>query len=191
MSTAGDESEAMAIERRFGWSDMFTAEENDPRVDGGWSNDERSVLLGQLADRRLTLQMKCEGLSVEQMARRSVPPSDLSLLGLVRHLASVEQYWFRSALAGESIERLYQADGVDLAFVVEPDDDMVVEAWSTWTAEVDHGIAFLDGVSDLGQLGAGRDIPVREVLVHLIREYAQHLGHADFLRERIDGRVGQ
>ena len=71
---------------------MFVHEDDDPRSDGGWDNDERSVLLGFLADRRLTLELKCAGLDAAQMARPSVPPSDMSLLGLVRHLTSVENY---------------------------------------------------------------------------------------------------
>lgn len=178
--------------RRFGWSDMFVHEDDDPRADGGWANDERSVLVGFLDDRRHTLELKCQGLGAEQLARRSVPPSDLSLLGLVRHLASVENHWFQQVLAGTGGARLYSdADGSDRAFDVEADPSMVEEAWATWRDEVAKGRAVLDAITDLGMLGVGEPVPVREVLVHLIREYAQHLGHADFLRERIDGRIGQ
>lgn len=179
-------------ERNFGWWDMFVAEGEDARADGGWDNDERSVLLGFLSDRRLTLQMKCEGLDAEQMARRSVPPSDMSLLGLVRHLTGVEQHWSRRVIAGLDVPELYTGpDGSDTAFDVEPDPHLVDTAWKRWRTEIGHTNAVIDGVVDLGQLGLGEPVPVREVLVHLIREYAQHLGHADLLRERIDGRVGQ
>ena len=126
------------------------------------------------------------------MACRSVPPSDLSLLGLVRHLAGVEQYWFRQAIAGEHVGRLYVGDDEeDLAFVVKPDPVMVEEAWATWRSEVSYAERLVEATSDLGQLGKGKPVPLREVMVHLIREYAQHMGHADLLRERIDGRVGQ
>ena len=178
--------------REFGWSDMFVQEAEDPRADGGWNNDERSVLLGFLSDRRFTLEMKCAGLDAEQMARQSVPPSDLSLLGLVRHLTSVEQYWFRQIVAGLEGKRLYHDDeGHDLAFAVEPDPRLVDAAWSTWKNEVANSNRCMEEVSDLGQLAKGEPIPVREILVHIIREYAQHLGHADLIRERIDGRVGQ
>jgi len=116
----------------------------------------------------------------------------MSLLGLLRHLTSVENYWFQNVIAGRTGDRLYlDANGADLAFVVVPDDEMVSEAWSAWRSEVARSDQVLAEVSDLGQLGEGTAMPVREVIVHLIREYAQHLGHADLLRERIDGRVGQ
>jgi Protein of unknown function (DUF664) len=179
-------------ERKFAWWDMFIHENDDPRADGVWDNTERAVLTGFLSDRRLTLELKCSGLSVEQMARQSVPPSDLSLLGLVRHLAGVEQYWFRSVIAGEEVIRLYVGDeGEDVSFKVDPDPRIVQEAWETWRSEVAYAEGLIERTPDLGQLGRGKAVPVREVLVHLIREYAQHMGHADLLRERIDGRVGQ
>jgi Protein of unknown function (DUF664) len=179
-------------ERKFAWWDMFVHENDDPRADGGWDNTERAVLTGFLSDRRLTLELKCSGLSVEQMARQSVPPSDLSLLGLLRHLAGVEQYWFRQVIAGEEVSRLYVGDeGEDVAFKVDPESRIVEEAWKTWRSEVAYAEGLIERTPDLGQLGRGKPVPVREVLVHLIREYAQHMGHADLLRERIDGRVGQ
>ena len=81
------ETESVPVERRFGWENMFVTPEEDPRSDGPSENSERAVLLDYLRDYRLTLQMKCADLSAEQLARRSVPPSSLSLLGLVRHLA--------------------------------------------------------------------------------------------------------
>lgn len=171
---------------------MFVAEDDDPRTDGGWPNDERAVLLGSLRDRRLTLELKCAGLDAEQMARRSVPPSDMSLLGLVRHLTGVERHWFRRIIAGDEVVDPYQStDGDEVAFRVEGDPVMVDQAWSLWRSEVAASERVMSHVDDLGQLGRGEPVPVREVLVHLIREYAQHLGHADLLRERIDGRVGQ
>lgn len=178
--------------RTFGWWDMFVHEDDDPRQDGGWDNEERSVLLGFLNDRRVTLRLKCQGLDAEQMARHSVPPSDLSLLGLVRHIASVENYWFQHVIADADSERLFcDETGADQAFEVEPDDAIVDEAWSVWSREVERSDAVIGGVADMGAYAAGQRVPVREVLVHVIREYAQHLGHADLLRERIDGRVGQ
>lgn len=173
-------------ERTFGWWDMFVSPEDDPRADGGFENNERAMLVGFLADRRLTLELKCRGLDATEMAMQSVPPSDLSLLGLVRHLAGVERFWFQGAIAGREIDRPYAE-----AFDVAPTSEMVADAWATWHAEVEASTKVLGGVSDLGELGKGKAIPVREVLVHLIREYAQHMGHADLLRERIDGRVGQ
>lgn len=79
-------------QRSFGWSDRFVHPDDDPRADGGWRNDERAVLLGSLADRRLTLELECHGLDADQLACRPIPPSDLSLLGLVRRLTAVEHH---------------------------------------------------------------------------------------------------
>ncbi len=179
-------------ERAFGWWDMFVHEDDDPRADGGWANDERSVLLGFLADRRLTLELKCSGLDPEQMTRRSVPPSDMSLLGLVRHLTTVENHWFQRVIAGVDGKRMYLGpEGEDLSFVVGPDPDLVDSTWADWRAETSRSDHVMGEISNLGQLVSEKPIPVREILVHLIREYAQHLGHADLIRERIDGRIGQ
>src|SRR5882762_399362 len=81
--------------RHFAWWDMFAHPDDDPRADGGFENNERAMLVGYLHDRRLTLELKCAGLDAAGMAQRSVPPSNLSLLGLVRHLAETERVWFR------------------------------------------------------------------------------------------------
>ncbi len=188
-------------ERTFGWSNMFAAtRESDPREQGDPPVGERDTLVRFLRDCRLTLELKCEGLDGAAMAARSVPPSDLSLLGLVRHLAAVEHFWFRRVLAHRDTPRLYRsADGRNEAFdraVADP--ALVAEAWDTWRGEVAFAEQFVAVQEDLGVsasfdngLGEQDSISVREVLVHMIEEYARHLGHADFLRERIDGRVGQ
>ncbi len=179
-------------DREFGWWDMFVHEDDDARADGDWAHDERSVLLGFLSDRRLTLEMKCSGLDAKQMARQSVPPSDLSLLGIVQHLTSVENYWIQQVVLGLEGQRLYEdGDGNDLAFAVEADQEMVESAWANWREEVAKTTAAIGAITDMGQMAKAQAMPIREILVHLIREYAQHMGHADLLRERIDGRVGQ
>lgn len=178
--------------RTFGWWDMFVHPDNDPRSDGDFENTERAMLVGYLRDRRLTLELKCADLDAAGMASRSVPPSNLSLLGLVRHLADVERMWFRRAMAGQDAPPHYRTEEANLAFdgaVADP--DVVAEAWSTWRAEVEFAERFVAESPDLGVLGKGRPAPLREVLVHMIEEYARHNGHADFLRERIDGRIGQ
>jgi uncharacterized damage-inducible protein DinB len=175
--------------REFGWSDMWASPEDDPRAEEGPS-DERSVLLRYLRNYRLTLEMKCSGLDAEQLARRSVPPSNMSLLGLVRHLATVEQYWFRVALAGEELERHYRGEGEDEFDGAVGDPAVVDEAWACWREEVAYADAFVERSTDLETSGPDGDT-LREVLLHLVEEYARHCGHADFLRERIDGRVGQ
>ncbi|MEV0848062.1 DinB family protein [Streptomyces sp. NPDC049954] len=189
-----DPATTPGTERRFGWSNMFVPPEEDRRGDGGLPG-ERAVLLGYLRDQRLTLELKCAGLDAEALARRSVPPSDLSLLGLVRHLADVEQKWFREVMAGQDVERHYRTaedPGGDFEGA-RPDPEAVAEAWRTWRAEVAFAERLVDAVPDLATPAAwdGAPLELREILVHLIEEYARHNGHADLLRERIDGRVGQ
>jgi uncharacterized damage-inducible protein DinB len=200
---SASDSEARADDlpgRTFGWWDVFVAPEDDPRELGEPPEGERATLVRYLRDRRLTLELKCAGLDAAGMAARSVPPSNLSLLGLVRHLAGVEHHWFRQVLARQDGPRLYRTAedrGDDFDGAV-PDPAVVAEAWGTWRAAVEFSDQFVAQTADLGftvrfpdGLGGERSISLREVLVHLIEEYARHLGHADFLRERIDGRVGQ
>ncbi|WP_199809312.1 DinB family protein [Streptomyces sp. NRRL S-244] len=173
---------------------MFVHPEEDTRADGGFQG-ERAVLVGYLRDQRLTLELKCAGLDAEAMARRAVEPSNLSLLGLVRHLAGVEQYWFRQVMAGEDVRRHYRtADDPAADFTgAVADPEVVADAWATWRAEVAFAEGVVAGASGLEVAGdsGGEPMELREVLVHMIEEYARHNGHADFLRERIDGRVGQ
>jgi hypothetical protein len=148
-----------------------------------------ATLVGYLRDQRLTLELKCAGLDAEGMARRSVPPSNLSLLGLVRHMSEVERAWFRRRLAGLDAPLLYGGGDAEWDGAV-PDPEVVAEAWSTWREEVAFSERFVEEAPDLdlaGKEGHG----LRRVLVHMIEEYARHNGHADLLRERIDGRVGQ
>jgi uncharacterized damage-inducible protein DinB len=186
-------------ERQFGWLDMFVSAEEDPR-DESAPEGERDTLVVYLRNRRLTLEMKCAGLDAADMARRSVPPSNLSLLGLVRHLAGVEQFWFRRVLAGQDGPRLYRTESGEVEDFdgALADPEVVADAWASWRSEVAFAEQFVDAAADLGATGSfdpapGQDgtVSVREVMVHMIEEYARHLGHADFLRERIDGRVGQ
>jgi uncharacterized damage-inducible protein DinB len=175
------------------YADMWADPGDDPRENGSRSVGERDTLLDYLRRYRLTLELKCSGLDAEQLARRSVPPSTMSLLGLLRHMAEVERSWFRRKLAGLDAPRLYSSAGNpdgDWDGAV-PDPAVVEQAWRDWRAEVAYAIEFMTGVDDLGAAGKQVDVPVRDVLVHMIEEYARHCGHADLLRERIDGRVGQ
>ncbi|MCM9079338.1 DinB family protein [Streptomyces sp. NBC_00160] len=175
---------------------MFVHPDEDTRTDGGFQG-ERAVLAGYLRDQRLTLELKCAGLDAEALARRSVEPSNLSLLGLVRHLAGVEQYWFRQVMAGQRIRRHYRSeeDPAGEFTGAVPDPQVVADAWATWRAEVAFAEQLVAEAPDLdvtGDSGHGDEpMELREVLVHMIEEYARHNGHADFLRECIDGRVGQ
>ena len=177
------------------YPDMWVDPEDDPRNQEAVLGDERATLLDYLRSYRLTLEMKCSGLSAEQLAMRSVPPSTLSLLGLVRHMAAVERNWFRRVMAGEDVPRLYrQPDDRDADFNGAVGDDAVVqEAWQRWREEVANAEAFVAQADslDLVSLDPGNRINLREVLVHMIEEYARHCGHADLLRECIDGATGQ
>jgi uncharacterized damage-inducible protein DinB len=182
--------------RRFAWSDMFVHPDEDPREGGPSLADERATLVEYLRFQRLTLELKCSGLDAAELARRSVEPSTLSLLGLVRHLADVERGWFRRVMAGQDAPPRYRSDAnrdgdFDGAL---PDPEVVAEAWEAWRAEVAFAERFVAEAPDLGMVGNTSNqgqVSLREVLVHMIEEYARHNGHADLLRERIDGRVGQ
>jgi Protein of unknown function (DUF664) len=194
---------AMVTTRR---ADMFTADgrpsDEDPRENGPRLGDERTTLVDSLRRQRLTLRMKCSGLDADAMARRSVEPSTMSLLGLVRHLAEVERATFRVMLAGQDVPRLFcSADNRDGDFddaVADP--TVVAQAWDAWQQEVDFATRLVaqapsldvTGEDPLNQHGSGGgSMSLREVLVGMIEEYARHMGHVDLLRERIDGRLGQ
>jgi len=176
-------------------ADRFLDAETDPREGGTSLGDERATLVEFLRGQRLTLQVKCEGLDAAQLASRAVEPSTMSLLGLLRHMAEVERTWFRRRFAGNDVPKRYQSatdpDG-DFNGAVA-DQSVVDEAWAAWREEVAYAENFARG-TDLGfvaQDGGGAPISLRELLVHMVEEYARHNGHADLLRERIDGRIGQ
>jgi hypothetical protein len=193
----------MATTRR---ADMFTADgkpsDDDPREHRARLGDERTALVESLRCQRLTLELKCAGLDAEAMARRSVEPSTMSLLGIVRHLAEGERAGFRRLMAGQDVPRLYGSDtdrDGDFDGAV-PDPDVVAEAWATWRAEVAFAEQFVADAPSLditagdplNQHGSGGGaISLRELLIGTIEEYARHMGHVDLLRERIDGRIGQ
>jgi uncharacterized damage-inducible protein DinB len=181
---------AMAA-RKF--PDMWVDPEDDPREGGSSLGDERATLVEYLRCQRLTLELKCSGLDAAALARRSVEPSTMSLLGLVRHLAEVERAWSRRVMAGQDAPRIFCSDtdrDGDWNGAV-PDPDVVAEAWNVWRAECAFTNQFVAEAPDLGITDPDGEVSLREVLVHLVEEYARHNGHADLLRERIDGRVGQ
>ena len=170
----------------------------DPRVQGN-PVGELATYRDYLDHYRLTLELKCAGLTGEQLATRSVPPSTLSLLGLVRHLAKVEHSWFERVLKRQwHLERLYRPEhDHDFDYNGASAEDTVVEdAFTQWRTQVASANAWLDTFdeADLGRVMDVRDgetASVRDVLVHMVEEYARHCGHADLLRECIDGRTGQ
>ena len=165
------------------------------RTDPPFHGDERATLVGFLSYHRATLEMKCAGLDARALAERAVTPSTLSLLGLVRHLAEVERGWFRGVLAGHDDPPLFFDDADPDADLngAAADPALVDAAWAVWREEVAFADRFVES-HDLGETGHDPrhgPVSVRWVLVHMIEEYARHNGHADLLRERIDGATGR
>jgi hypothetical protein len=158
--------------------------------------DERTLLEGFLDFHRDTLALKCEGLTDAQLREATVPPSELTLLGLVRHLAEVERGWFRKVLAGEAAEPLYYSDEDRDGEFHRLDEAATAEAFDTWRAEVAHARKLAAGHSldDIGsrmRRGEREEYSLRWIYIHMIEEYARHNGHADLIRERIDGATGE
>jgi uncharacterized damage-inducible protein DinB len=163
------------------------------RIDPPLVAQERGMLDAWLDYHRATLAVKCEGLTDDQLRARAVPPSSLSLLGLVRHMGEVERSWFRRVLGGEQAPPRYYSDE-------NPDGDFddvagagVAEAFGYWRDECAHARERVAAAPSLDVTGTGRSgdrYSLRWIMVHMIEEYARHNGHADLLRERIDGAVG-
>jgi uncharacterized damage-inducible protein DinB len=167
----------------------MTTERPDPPVIA----DEREMLRVFLDYHRATLALKCDGLSDVDLRRRSTPPSGLSLLGLVRHMAEVERTWFRRVINGEDIPLVWSDEG-DFQVAYDATEATRAEAFGAWEAEVEHSRRIEAAAESLDMTGYqpkwGEDVSLRLVMLHMIHEYARHNGHADFLREGIDGTVG-
>ncbi|MFF5188520.1 DinB family protein [Streptomyces sp. NPDC000345] len=165
------------------------------RTEPAQNADERTMLEGWLEYHRQTLVWKCEGLTDEQLRTASAPPSELSLMGLVRHMADVERGWFRRVLAGEDPGPIHYSEADPDGEFHLTEEDTWEEAYGTWQAEVEAARRCAEGVA-LDDLSRGRskftDEPfsLRWIYTHMIEEYARHNGHADLLRERIDGATG-
>ncbi|MEU6585085.1 DinB family protein [Nocardia sp. NPDC046763] len=155
--------------------------------------DERAMLQSLLTRGREILLWKCQGLTGAQLATRSVAPSTMSLLGLIRHMTEVERGWFRKRAAGEPVGYLYSSgpgQGGDF-------DDLVAEQaeadYARFLAEIavcDKAIADLPLDHTAVHPRTGADLSLRWIYLHMIEEYGRHDGHADLLRERIDGATG-
>lgn len=156
--------------------------------------DERTCLESWLDFYRATLAQKCEGLEEDQLRQASVAPSTITLLGLVQHMAEVERNWFRRVLAQEDIPPIFTPDadpgttdgGFDLA-----EEAAYERALPIWHAEMDRArencaVHALEATSPF----MGGQVSLRWIYTHMIAEYARHCGHADLIRERIDGRTG-
>jgi hypothetical protein len=155
--------------------------------------DERSVLLGWLAFHRDALRAKCAGLDDAQLVMRSAPPSPLSLLGLVRHLTEMERAYGTWAL-GPKVDLVwvwgeYTDDGPE--WDIDADESMVQESLAAWAREKGTADELISAHRTLDSIGAGNGRSLRWNLTKLTGEYARHNGHADLLRERIDGQTGE
>jgi uncharacterized damage-inducible protein DinB len=158
------------------------------------NTDERATLEAWLDFHRATLAIKCAGLDDAQAATPSTPPSNFTLIGLVQHMAEAERNWFRRVFAGEQAPPIHDPqadpDGPDGGFTVA-NGATLEAALATWSSEIatarmrcaDHPLA------DTGRF-MDQDVSLRWIYVHMIEEYARHNGHADLLRERIDGATG-
>ncbi|TRV78087.1 DinB family protein [Streptomyces sp. 130] len=161
------------------------------RTPGSLVAAEREMLTGYLGWFRSTLLQKCAGLTGEQLAERTVPPSNLSLLGLVRHMAKVERTWFRQRFAGQDLEPMYDpgkgkdADFEDLDPATAAEDHARLVEECRLADEIVAGASLDDTFTHNGEVYS-----LRLVHVHMIGEYARHIGHADLVRERLDGVTG-
>jgi hypothetical protein len=164
------------------------------RVDPPAAADERTMLDAWLDYHRQTLLFKCAGLTAGQLALRSVEPSTLSLLGLVRHMTEVERAWFRQRFAGEPVDNLYCSKTNPDGDFDDADPATAEADFATFGAEVELARAAAAGHSldeTFWLQRSEENVSLRWVFVHMIEEYARHTGHADLVRERIDGVTGE
>ena len=164
------------------------------RIDPDLTSDERTTLTEFLDWYRATVFVKVDGLTDEQAGRRSTPPSSLSLLGIVRHMAEVERSWFRRRFAGETAAApIFYTDDDRDRDIDPPAGATLAEAVAALEAEIAAARA-IAGTAGLDQHGLvlldGQPVSMRWILVHMIEEYARHCGHMDLLREAVDGQTG-
>jgi Protein of unknown function (DUF664) len=166
---------------------------DDSRTPPPLEADERSTLSAYLDWHRATLELKCAHVPPERLAEQVVAPSTISLHGLIRHLAGNERWWFRMQFAGEVLPMLYYSDAdpdQDFEFAhADPAVDLDV-----WRAECELSRAIVAAAPSMDSTGTriqtGETFSLRWLMLRMIAEYAQHNGHADLVRERIDGAVG-
>jgi uncharacterized damage-inducible protein DinB len=157
--------------------------------------DERNSLEGFLDYHRQTLAWKCAGLTDDQLRQRGVSPSALSLLGLVRHMTEVERGWFGNTFAHRDLPPLYYSEpdneNGDFDDLDSPGVAEVFAAWQTACAESRKIVANAGSLDDLTVRGNGSNVTLRWIILHMLEEYARHNGHADLLREQVDGATGE
>jgi uncharacterized damage-inducible protein DinB len=160
------------------------------------SAGEREMLTGWLEHHRGILIWKCDDLTAEQLRLRAVPPSTLSLLGLVRHMAEVERGWFQAVFLGEDVPDLYDRSTDEDADFNDVDQADPADAFTAFEQEcavsrrVLAQAQSLDALSKQSSDRTGQPWSLRWIITHMIEEYARHNGHADLLRERVDGTTG-
>ncbi|GLZ38262.1 DinB family protein [Actinokineospora sp. NBRC 105648] len=163
------------------------------RISPPLQGDERETLRAFLDFHRATLALKCEALDDDELRRRSSPPSTLSLLGLVRHMAEVERTWFRRVINREDIPLVWSDSG-DYQAAFDTSGASRESAFAAWQEEVEHARRIEAAAESLEVVGynarSDTTLSLRVIMLHLIHEYARHNGHADLLREAIDGTVG-
>ncbi|MGP3975790.1 DinB family protein [Streptomyces sp. 8N114] len=166
---------------------------SDDRIGPPTFGSEREMLRAFLDYHRATLAMKCEGLADEELRQQSMPPSTLSLLGLVRHMAEVERAWFRRVFEDNDAPMVW-SDKIDFQAAYDASVSTRDEAFAAWEAEVESSRRIEREAESLDQPGYqprwGKEVSLRMVMVHVLLEYGRHNGHADFLREGVDGTVG-
>lgn len=164
----------------------------DPRTDVPRAGSERETLRAYLDFHRETLAAKCAGLSDDDLRRRTTP-SALSLLSLVRHMAEVERSWFRRVLDGQDVPLVWSSDG-DFQAAYDASRSSRAEAFAAWETEIGHARRIEAAAPSLDGTGidrrSGEEYSLRRVMIHMVQEYARHNGHADLIREGIDGTVG-
>jgi uncharacterized damage-inducible protein DinB len=165
------------------------------RAEPGLQAGEREMLTGWLDYHRATLLWKCQDLTDDQLRLRSVPPSGLTLLGLLRHMAENERAWFRIRLAGEDLAWVYCTEDNPDGDFDDVDTADMAEDLATFERECEAARQAITATPDLGVLSkkagrVGEHFSARWIITHMIEEYARHNGHADLLRERIDGATG-
>jgi uncharacterized damage-inducible protein DinB len=165
----------------------------DSRVGPPTFGTEREMLRAFLDYHRATLAMKCEGLTDKELRKQSVPSSTLCLLGLVRHMAEVERAWFRRVFEDNDAPMVW-SDKIDFQAAFDTSNSTRDEDFTIWETEVENSRRIEQEADSLDLAGYqprwGEEVSLRMVMVHVLLEYSRHNGHADFLRESVDGTVG-
>ena len=166
----------------------------DTRIDPPLTGGEREGLRIWLDWHRATLEHKCQGLTDDQLRLKAAVPSQLSLLGLVRHMAEVERTWFRRVFDGQDVPLVWSPDG-DFQVAYDATEADAPQAWAAWRTEVDQAREIETAAASLDETGYwakwDERVSLRWIMVHMIEEYARHNGHADIIREAVDGVTGE